>query len=390
MTANETVPVPVYTRLSSLLLRWTLLVALCVSIGMSLVQVVHSVSYTKQAINTDGRQILAMFEDPARQSLYNLDSSMGRQVINGLFRHEAMRSAWLGHPDELPLAEKLRPLQHGGMRFLTDRLFAPEQSFQLQLDDRSGAQFIGRLDITLDTAGYAAGFIKEALIILATGILRAVILGIILYLVLRRLLTRPLSGMLSELSYIDPEHPGVHQLSIAPSHRNNELGQWVTRINQLLHAIQHVNQLRREAEENLLHMSHVDFLTGLPNRLGLQGKLDKVLVRARQSDSTVAVMCIGLDGFKSINERYSFQLGDWILRSFAQRVSSQLLGETSSFARLGGDQFILIQSGLNNYQAAVQAQNPVFAAPALRRTPAGTGRCGDSTERDHRYHPVSG
>lgn len=360
MTANETVPVPVYTRLSSLLLRWTLLVALCVSIGMSLVQVVHSVSYTKQAINTDGRQILAMFEDPARQALYNLDSSMGRQVINGLFRHEAMRSARLGHPDELPLAEKLRPLQHGGMRFLTDRLFAPEQSFQLQLDDRSGAQFIGRLDITLDTAGYAAGFIKEALIILATGILRAVILGIILYLVLRRLLTRPLSGMLSELSYIDPEHPGVHQLSIAPSHRNNELGQWVTRINQLLHAIQHVNQLRREAEENLLHMSHVDFLTGLPNRLGLQGKLDKVLVRARQSDSTVAVMCIGLDGFKSINERYSFQLGDWILRSFAQRVSSQLLGETSSFARLGGDQFILIQSGLNNYQAAVQAQKILF------------------------------
>lgn len=360
MTVNQAASAIAYTRLSSLLLRWILLVALGISTFMSLVQIVHSVGDTQQAIDREGRQILALFEDPARQALYNLDSGMGGQVMSRLFRHDAMRSARLGHPDELPLAEKLRPLQHGSMRFLTDRLFAPVQSFSLPLSDLSGEHVLGRLDISLDTAGYAAGFIKEALIILGIGMLRVALLGIVLYLLLGRLLNRPLSVMLSELSYIDPEHPGVHQLSIAPGHRNNELGQWITRINQLLHAIQRVSQLRREAEESLLHMSHVDFLTGLPNRLGLQGKLDKVLIAARKNDTSVAVMCIGLDGFKSINERHSFQLGDWVLRSFAQRVSSQLQGEGASFARLGGDQFILIQSGLNNYQAAVQAQKVLF------------------------------
>ncbi len=370
MTANQTALAPAPTRLSGMLLRWILLVALAVSVAMSLVQIARCVSVTKEQIHDEGQQLLAIFSGAARQALQDNSVVTAGQAVSGLLQHPSLRFARLGRPDELPLAEQLRPLQYSALRYLTDRLFTAEQHFFLELETASGGQYLGRLEISLDTAGYAERFLRESGIIALTGLLGVAILLVSLSLVLRKQLTRPLSGMLEEMTYIDPERPGRHQLNIASGHRNNELGQWVERVNQLLRAIEHINQLHQEAEENLLHMSHVDFLTGLPNRLGLQGKLDGILTRARQSDKAVAVMCIGLDGFKSINERYSFQLGDWILRSFAQRVGSQLSAELDSFARLGGDQFILIHSGLDNsYQAAVLAQKVLFLLHQPFRVP---------------------
>lgn len=361
MTVSQTDSKPRQTRLSGILLRRTLWVAVGIGILMSLLQVLHSVSLVRDSIRNEGQQMLAVLAGPARQALQDNNAGMARQVVNGLLHHQAVRSARLGRPGALPLAEQLRPLRYSAERYLTDRLFAAEQHFYLELGGEAGEAYQGRLEVTLDTAGYANSFMREVGVILLVGLLGTVLLLASLHLVLRRLLSRPLAGMLEEMTYIDPERPGLHQLGIAPAHRHNELGQWVERVNQLLRAIAHVNQLREEAEESLLHMSHVDFLTGLPNRLGLQGKLDGILTRARQTDKSVAVMCIGLDAFKSINERYSFQLGDWILRSFAQRVDSQLSAELDSFARLGGDQFILIHSGLDNsYQAAVLAQKVLF------------------------------
>lgn len=361
MTVNQTATSPVQTRLSGMLLRWILLVAFGIGTSMSLVQIMHSAASTKDEIHNTGQQLLAISSSAASQALETNNPVAAREVISGLLGHPSLRAARLGRPDELPLAEQLRPLQYPAMRYFTDRLFAPEQHFYLEFWNETGNRQIGRLDISLDTAHHASGFIRNAGTILLTTLLGAAIFVVSLMLVLRSQLTRPLTSMLEEMTYIDPEQPGKHKLSVAPRHRHNELGLWAEQVNELLRAIEHVRQLRHEAEENLLHMSHVDFLTGLPNRLGLQGKLDGILSRARQTDTAVAVVCIGLDGFKTINERYSFQLGDWILRSFAQRVSSQLSSELDSFARLGGDQFILIHSGLDNsYQAAVLAQKVLF------------------------------
>lgn len=370
MTANEIAPAARPARLSSMLLRWVLLVALGVGITMSLVQIVRCAVVTKEQARETAQQLLDVSAGAARQALENNNAAVAGQVVSSLLAQSSLRYARLASPDGLPLAERVRPLQHSALRFLTDRLFGAEQHFYLDLDSKRDGARLGRLEISLDMAASGAAFMREAGVILLTGMLGLVILVTGLSLVLQALLTRPLARMMVGMSYIDPQRPGKHQLGIAREHRHNELGLWVDRVNQLLRAIEHINELREEAEENLQNLSHVDFLTGLPNRLGLQGRLDSILTRARQENKAVAVMCIGLDGFKSINERYSFQLGDWVLRSFAQRVGGQLSAELDSFARLGGDQFILIHSGLeNSYQAAVLAQKVLFLLHQPFRVP---------------------
>lgn len=344
-----------------MLMRWALVVALMVGLCMSLAQILYAVAQTRTAISTEADQILAMFETPASEAQQSRDVERATRVINGLFRHESLRAAVLGRPDRLPLAERFRPLQPFPFRYLTDRLFAAEQRFSLPLHASHQVRPIGELTIVLDTAVFARKFLDDALLYMLGTIVWALLLAVVLFFVYRVHIRRPLLQLVEDISAVDPEYPGRHQLDIDAAHKHNELGLWVERINHLLRAIEHSNQLRHEAEENLLRMSHVDFLTGLPNRQGLQNKLDSILSRAESGEHMVAVMCIGLDGFKSINERYSFQLGDWLLRSFSQRVSSQLSGELASFARLGGDQFILVQDNLgHSYQAAVLAQKILF------------------------------
>src|SRR5690606_28341798 len=139
-------------------------------------------------------------------------------------------------------------------------------------------------------------------------------------------------------------------------HEKNELGLWVETANSLLTSIERNMQLRHAAENSLQRMTQYDFLTGLPNRLQLQQQLGHLLSEAERLQRRVAVLCLGLDDFKGINEQYSYQSGDKLLMAMADRLRNQS-GRTSALARLGGDQFVLALSGFEEpYAVAELAQ----------------------------------
>ncbi len=344
--------------LSVKLLRVVLLSALAVGVVLSCAQIVYDAYKTRQAVATDAGRILDMFRDPSTQAVYSLDREMGMQVIEGLFQDSAVRMASIGHPNETLLAEKHRELQHTPTRWLTDPILGQERSFTTQLVGRSPySEYYGDLKITLDTATYGDSFIVNAVIIFVSGVLRALAMGLVLYLVYHWLLTKPLSRIIEHLININPDRPSEHQLPQLKGHEKNELGIWVNTANQLLASIERNTHLRHEAENSLLRMAMYDFLTGLPNRLQLQQQLDRVLIDAGRLQRRVAVLCVGLDDFKGINEQFSYQLGDQLLLALADRLRSHS-GRLGALARLGGDQFALVQADIEQpYEAAELAQN---------------------------------
>jgi diguanylate cyclase (GGDEF)-like protein len=344
--------------LSVKLLRVVLLSALIVGVVLSCAQIVYDAYKTRQAVATDAARILDMFRDPSTQAVYSLDREMGMQVIEGLFQDKAVRMASIGHPNETLLAEKSRDLEVTPTRWLTDLILGQERSFTTQLVGRSPySEYYGDLRITLDTATYGEGFLTNSMIIFISGVLRALTLGLVLYLVYHWLLTKPLSNIIEHLTRINPDRPSEHQLPLLKGHEKNELGVWVNTANQLLASIQRNTTLRHEAESSLLRMAQYDFLTGLPNRLQLQKQLDKILVDAGKVQHRVAVLCVGLDDFKGINEQFSYQAGDQLLLALADRLRSHS-GRLGALARLGGDQFALVQADIEQpYEAAELAQN---------------------------------
>jgi diguanylate cyclase (GGDEF)-like protein len=73
--------------------------------------------------------------------------------------------------------------------------------------------------------------------------------------------------------------------------------------------------------------------------------LDESVAKARQSETTLAVYFLDLDGFKSINDRLGHHAGDELLRIVARRLE-RLMRAPDLLARLGGDEFIIVQAGL--------------------------------------------
>jgi c-di-GMP phosphodiesterase len=344
--------------LSLKLLRVVLLSALVVGVVLSCAQIIFDVYKTRQAVANDAQRILGMFRDPSTQAVYSLDREMGMQVIEGLFQHESVRVAAIGHPNEPMLAEKARDQVDIPTRWLTDPILGKEQNFTTQLVGRGPySEYYGDLSITLDTAPYGESFVTNSVIIFISGVLRALAMGLVLYLVYHLLLTKPLSKIIEHLTSINPDRPSEHKLPMLKGHEKNELGLWINTANQLLASIERNTHLRREAENSLLRMAQYDFLTGLPNRQQLQQQLDQILDDAGRLQRRVAVLCVGLDDFKGVNEQFSYQTGDQLLLALSDRLRGHS-GRLGALARLGGDQFALVQADIEQpYEAAELAQS---------------------------------
>ncbi len=102
---------------------------------------------------------------------------------------------------------------------------------------------------------------------------------------------------------------------------------------------------RRRAETELTHQATHDMLTGLPNRMLLEDRLQQACARLRRQNDAVAVMFIDLDGFKAVNDNHGHTVGDRVLVEVAERLR-QILRSVDTVARLGGDEFVVFCEGL--------------------------------------------
>src|SRR6478736_974807 len=109
---------------------------------------------------------------------------------------------------------------------------------------------------------------------------------------------------------------------------------------------------RKRAEARLAFMAQHDGLTGLPNRNLLRQHMDEILPHTRRSAEKVAVLVLGLDNFKAINDTLGHAVGDKLLRGVANRLRSTLR-EEDALARLNSDEFAIVQSGLARPEDAV-------------------------------------
>jgi diguanylate cyclase len=113
---------------------------------------------------------------------------------------------------------------------------------------------------------------------------------------------------------------------------------------------------RKRAEERIQFLAYSDALTGLPNRRLLQDRLTQVLASARRQKGTVALLFLDLDGFKDINDSLGHSVGDLLLQEIAGRLTAWGR-EQDTVARVGGDEFLVMLTGLKDVaDAAIAAE----------------------------------
>lgn len=142
------------------------------------------------------------------------------------------------------------------------------------------------------------------------------------------------------------------------------------------------------AAESLRHGAMHDSLTGLLNRRGLDAELQSRVDRM-PADSGLAVIALDLDRFKSINDRHGHETGDAVLQSFAAIVQDCLQAQ-GLFARLGGEEFVVLLSGSDSARAPLLAERirervsatPFQAADASIPISVSVGVCHGGSLRD--------
>ncbi|MDP2144102.1 MAG: diguanylate cyclase [Gallionella sp.] len=170
-----------------------------------------------------------------------------------------------------------------------------------------------------------------------------------------------LSGREPDKVYIEeiqqPRKDGtlVWTEAIAKYYRNEESG----RIE--VHGVTRDISERRAAQEKIRHMALHDLLTGLPNRMLLNDRLQQALASVRRDGGMVGLMFLDLDKFKQVNDTLGHDVGDLLLVQVAARMLDCVRG-SDTVARIGGDEFIVLLRTVDGIADAVMVGEKIREA----------------------------
>jgi diguanylate cyclase (GGDEF)-like protein len=106
----------------------------------------------------------------------------------------------------------------------------------------------------------------------------------------------------------------------------------------------------------MTHSAQHDFLTGMPNRMLLNDRVNQAIARAQHHSKEVAVLFLDLDGFKHINDSLGHPTGDKLLQSVAKHLVDCVRG-SDTVSRQGGDEFLALLTEVGQSEdAAITAR----------------------------------
>lgn len=161
-----------------------------------------------------------------------------------------------------------------------------------------------------------------------------------------------------KVSEVDLEHPVIsHNMSILNNRHFNDtplrgdllrlLEKYILlekRQRRIVHISDKYQFDIKEIKEKFEHEARIDYLTGLANRREMYRVLRAEIARINRQGGKLALIMFDYDNFKGINDTHGHQAGDRVLQH-GTNLLSEVLRQEDTFARWGGEEFILIQPG---------------------------------------------
>ncbi len=260
-------------------------------------------------------------------------------------------TAWTGDPDLAPTPGVQRN-PRAGLQFLRDHIDPRLQTVRDGLTRLRSAAQAQRLAGAADISRLRKQLARTMYSVLGLVLL----LGIVTYLVLNRLILRPVRALTANV-YRDEPLP-----RLTPAVRESR---------GLLDAVGALKAQLADREREVQYLAQHDALTGLPNRDLFRQRLAESIDAARRHGMPVGVLFLDLDRFKQVNDSYGHAVGDEMLVEISRRLRT-VFRQDDLVARLGGDEFAILLENLHQRDEMTRLAEKALSA--IRRPYEVAGR----------------
>ena len=228
---------PLYKRLSYKQAKTVVIIAVCLGVLFSCLQIYIDFFIFQRDSNDNLQQMLELVKRPATQAIISRDEKLAREVLESLLSSNSVTRVELldENKNDLTESREKKIIQSYGRQFY-EMFFERHELKNQPLYIRDTRKF-GVLKITVDNYLVVNRSINRALAVLMSDLARNLLLAVFVLFLFHRIVTQPLFKMAIDLGTIDLSNPDTNRLSYLHNHNEDELGLLVTSINQLLNAI---------------------------------------------------------------------------------------------------------------------------------------------------------
>lgn len=222
-------------RLSYKQAKWALILILLLSLSMSSLQIFVDWQDEKATIKSQVMSTLYIAESAATEAAYLLDEGLAKKVLAGLMRSGSFYKTRLEDDLGNELASTYRPLQPMFLRGLSEQVFSElPQDFRLKLM-RNAHLPVGTVIVSIDSGAVTNAFLRRNIRLISTSLLSAFLLGAAMFILFYLQISRPLSRLIDQLSWLEKDGNDPVQLQFKQTAREDELGVLARTITALWH-----------------------------------------------------------------------------------------------------------------------------------------------------------
>ena len=344
-----------------------LISSIVIGLGFSVMEIRSALSEQRLALISQSEDLLSLTVGGATSAAWALDERLASEVVSGIFTKKGIVSAEIraslrNGSQQVLASRNLIQSPHDALTNWVANTFFSDMarvSRSLLVSEVEQQIEVGSLIIGFSPHYSASVFIEGASTTLIISLVKALLMGLILFIIAQWIVTTPIRRAAAAIEQMKPEalSSSDYAIPIPDLHKTDEFGQLLRRTNQLLDRL-------KDSQVELSLLATRDPLTGLANRNLIQENLDNMLANARRSSELVAVIFIDLDRFKFINDSLGHDIGDKLLINVANSLSKQIR-EQDVVGRLGGDEFLVIMPtrGVNDVVIMARRIIQVLSAP---------------------------
>lgn len=247
--------------------------------------------------------------------------------------------------------------QHGNDQFVMKGEFGTQNKNEDLLffkhNVMSGVQRVGAVKYVVSNEKFRS-LIEQLVQLILISMLIALGLAIFLSLWIQKIVTYPVKKLMDAIFNINESGNYTARVEIEESDKS-EFAVLGRSFNILLKQMQLMFEKEQKSKAQANELTYYDELTGLPNRRLLKVRMVHSLGIAKRENRHGALLFIGLDNFKKINDSHGYAAGDELLKQMAFTLKSVFRAE-DTIARLGGDEFVILSGSLEDSDISLANQ----------------------------------